>query len=104
MDFQEINKILIQKKQDIGCLVSSHLCILFEYFFKLIYYYLFRSVLVSDFIISNMSDKKASATATSATKKASVAAKKPATTTPASPKAEVYSNFSSIPSFDSINK
>jgi hypothetical protein len=40
-----------------------------------------------------MSDKKASATATSATKKASAATKTPATATPAPPKAEVYSNF-----------
>jgi hypothetical protein len=36
-----------------------------------------------------MTDKKTSATTTSATKKASVASKKPATATPAAPKAEV---------------
>jgi hypothetical protein len=43
-----------------------------------------------------MSDKKTSATATSATKKASVANKNPVTATPAPPKAEVYLNFLSI--------
>jgi hypothetical protein len=36
-----------------------------------------------------MSDKKTSATATSATKKASVASKNPVTATPAPPKVEV---------------
>jgi hypothetical protein len=40
-----------------------------------------------------MSDKKTSATATSATKKASVASKNPVTATPAAPKSEVYQKF-----------
>ena len=49
-----------------------------------------------------MTDKKTSATATSATKKASVATKKPVTATPAPPKAEVIFFVSDDSSFINI--
>ena len=100
MDFQGINKTNSNTCKNRLYMFLS-VCFtsidLFESIFSLNQFScILDPLFISISIVLKMSDKKTSATATSATKKAAAGTKKPVTATPAPPKAEVYHIFSTF--------